>query len=413
LANREEQVINAVCLNKDIQVLFTGNVDELFTAYGDIWDWLKDYYIKYRAVPDISVLIENNPEVKELEVDGSTAFYLDELRQDFVRGRVEALLMKAAHALEDKSSLEVLDKLQSGLSKLNSHSSTVADLDITDPELALEHYQNVRDRIEMMGGTAGIPTGIDFIDMAYPSGMMGGQLVMMIGWPSKGKSLVSTLMAANAFDKGFHPMMVSLEMNQHEQRDRLYTIMGSGLFGLSELSRGSIDTDDFRTFHNKRLAGKNKFTIVSHGGDDEITPNIIQSKYDQHKPDIIFVDYIQLMADNARTEQPTQRIMNISRQMKRLGMRNDIPVVMITSATQESTSDRSNPPTMAHSAWSKSMEYDAHLGYSVHKMQDSNLILITGEKNRGGALFAGYLDWDIERGKIESRFTEGVEDDHT
>ncbi|MCC5324263.1 DnaB-like helicase C-terminal domain-containing protein, partial [Staphylococcus aureus] len=88
----------------------------------------------------------------------------------------------------------------------------------------------VRERAEAFGGLPGIPTGISFIDSAYTSGIAPGDLVVVLGWTGRAKSLFTTLLACNAHDSGYVPMIASLEMNHEKVRDRVYTIMGSGMF---------------------------------------------------------------------------------------------------------------------------------------------------------------------------------------
>jgi len=67
--NTESAVITAVCENKDISTVLADNIDEVFTSHRDVWEGLKSYYLKFKAVPDISVLTER---FKDFEpVDGS------------------------------------------------------------------------------------------------------------------------------------------------------------------------------------------------------------------------------------------------------------------------------------------------------------------------------------------------------
>ncbi len=50
--NTEAELLSAVCKNKDISTLLADNVDEIFTSHKDIWDSLKAYYYKFKAVPE-------------------------------------------------------------------------------------------------------------------------------------------------------------------------------------------------------------------------------------------------------------------------------------------------------------------------------------------------------------------------
>ncbi len=49
----ESNLISAVCTNKDISVLYAENVDDLFVAHHDVWQSVKNYYDRYKAVPTL------------------------------------------------------------------------------------------------------------------------------------------------------------------------------------------------------------------------------------------------------------------------------------------------------------------------------------------------------------------------
>jgi replicative DNA helicase len=198
-------------------------------------------------------------------------------------------------------------------------------------------------------------------------------------------------------------MIVSLEMSGQKVRDRVYTIMGSGLFRQSDLSLGAIATDDFRTFKGK-FDGKNEFIVVTNDGVSELTPNVIQAKIDQHKPSMLIFDYAQLASDNANSSDMTARMRNMSKEYKRLAVQNNIPIILISSATADSSASASEPPTVEQVAWSKQLAFDADLAFAVHKHDDSNIVEIVCRKNRNGPLFAGFLDWDIDRGIVKETF---------
>lgn len=274
-------------------------------------------------------------------------------------------------------------------------------MDFDDAEA---HFETVRDRAAAMGGTPGIPTGISFIDSAYPSGLAGGDLVVVLGWTGRAKSQFTTLLSCNAYDKGHRPMITSLEMSGAKVRERIYTIMGSGLFKQSSLALGDVSTDDFRTFKKKYEGNERDFIVVTNDGVSELTPNVMQAKIDQHKPSMLVFDYAQLATDNANSSDMTARMRNMSKEYKRLAVNNDIPVVLISSATADSSAASSEPPTVEQVAWSKQLAFDADLAFAVHKHDDSNIVEIVCRKNRNGPLFSGFLDWDIDRGLVTEKF---------
>lgn len=404
MADRELQVINSILENKDISTLFANSVDDLFQAYGDVWGFIKEYYQNHRGVPGFDVVEDKFPEMEYVKVSGPTQYYLDSLRQEYIGNRTETILLKASQAIDaGEAPAFVLGKLQDSLQKLNRFNSSSRDQDLMDFEDAERHYDEVRQRALEHGGVPGIPTGIDFIDSAYTRGLSGGDFVVVLGWTGRAKSMFTTLLCCNAHDKGEKPMIISLEMPAEKVRDRVYTIKGSGLFTNSGLALGDIAVDNFRTFKNKNSTLP-AFMVIENDGMNEMTPNIVQAKIDQYQPTMIVFDYAQLATDNSNSGDMTARMRNMSKEFKRMAVANDIPVILISSATPDSATSTKTPPTIEQVAWSKQLAFDADLAFSVHKNDDSNLIDIVCQKNRNGPKFAGILDWDIDRGIIEEVF---------
>ena len=346
--NTEATLISAVCKNKDISTLLADNVDDLFTSHKDIWEGLKSYYYKFKAVPEAGILLEK---FKDFEIDtnvkAETGYYLDKLKNEFLSNKLKTILLKSGSALKEDAASRVLADMQAQLSTLTKFTSNVRDLDVTDAESAIRHIDALRARSAEMGGSPGIKTGFEAIDLAYPTGMAPGHLIVAIGWPGRGKTWFTSYLACKAWEQGFKPMIVSLEMSPENMRDRIYTMLGSGLFKASDFSKGDINIDDFRSWSNKKFADKNGFILISNEGMAEVTPSTIQGKIDQHKPDLVILDYHQLFSDNKKSMGATERNMNISREFKMLAMSNNIPVIDITAATMDDITDQDAPPLLS------------------------------------------------------------------
>ena len=403
--NTEATLISAVCKNKDISTLLADNVDELFTSHRDIWEGLKSYYYKFKAVPEAGVLIEKFKDFEpDINVKAETGYYLDKLKNEFLGNKLKNILLKSGSMLKEDAASRVLAEMQSQLASLAKFTTNVRDLDITDSDSAIRHFEAVKVRSAEMGGSPGIKTGFESIDLAYPTGMAPGHLIVAIGWPGRGKTWFTSYLACKAWEQGFKPMIVSLEMSPENMRDRIYTMLGSGLFRASDLAKGDINIDDFRSWSNKKFENKGGFVLVSNEGMAEVTPATIQGKIDQHKPDIVILDYHQLFSDNKKSMGATERNMNISREFKMLAMTNNIPVIDITAATMDDITDQDAPPMLSQVAWSKAIEYDADMAIAIHKYTGTNMIEVVSRKNRHGSEFNVFLDWDINRGVVNEIF---------
>ncbi len=403
--NTEATLISAVCKNKDISVLLADNVDELFVSHKDVWDGLKSYYAKFRAVPEVGILQDK---FKDFDPDSNataeTGYYLDKLKNEYLTSKLKTIIIQSGSSLKEDAASRVIADMQSKLAALSKFTNNVRDVDVTDYELAQKHFQSVKERSAIMGGAPGILTGFDAIDKAYPTGMAPGHLIVAIGWPGRGKTWFTSYLACKAWEQGFKPMIISLEMSPEDMRNRIYTMMGSGLFRASDFAKGDVNVDSFNSWGKNKFADKNGFILVSNEGMGDVNANTVQAKIDQHKPDLVILDYHQLFTDNKRSNGATERNMNISREFKMLAMTNNIPVIDITAATMDDVSDQEGPPTLSQVAWSKAIEYDADMAIAIHRYPDTNLIEVVSRKNRHGSDFAFYLDWEINRGIIKELY---------
>jgi replicative DNA helicase len=409
--NTEAELISAVCKNKDISTLLADNVDEIFTSHKDIWDSLKSYYYKFKAVPEAGILMERFKDFEPVETKAETGYYLDKLKNEYLTGRLKNIILQSGSALKEDAASRVLGDLQAKLSQLSKFTNNVRDVDVTDIDLAEKHFNAVKERSAAMGGAQGILTGFEAIDRAYPTGMAPGHLIVAIGWPGRGKTWFTSYLACKAWEQGFKPMIVSLEMSPENMRDRIYTMMGSGLFRASDFARGDVNVDDFRSWGKKKFENKNGFILVSNEGMGEVNANTVQAKIDQHKPDLVILDYHQLFSDNKRSSGATERNMNVSREFKMLAMTNNIPVIDITAATMDDITDQDAPPMLSQVAWSKAIEYDADMAIAIHKYTDTNMIEVVSRKNRHGQEFNVFLDWDINRGIIKEIYENPFQND--
>jgi replicative DNA helicase len=235
--------------------------------------------------------------------------------------------------------------------------------------------------------------------------MAPGHMIVLIGWSGRGKTWFASYLACKAWEQGFRPMIVSLEMSPEQMRDRIYTIMGSGLFRNSDFQSGNVNIDQFTGWARKRFDKKNSFVIVSSEGADRVTPATVQAKIDQHRPDLVILDYHQLFDDTQNSKGMVEQNRNISRDFKKLAVSNAIPVVDLAQATQDDVSDTDQPPLIEQVAWSKGIQHDADLAIAVHKPPDANVFEIVCRKTRHGAEFNFYIDWDINSGIIEEIYS--------
>jgi replicative DNA helicase len=397
---REEvEVISAVCKNKDIHVLYENNVDSMLKSCADVWDFVKEYYNETKQIPDKDLLATRFRDFEPVD-SGPTIYHVNRLKETFLDDSLRSAVKKAAQLLQDNQSSNALSSLNSDISSISRLTAKVRDIDVTDVEDALAHFEKTRQAAK--NGDVGIKTGIAAFDICLPMGISKGQLGILLAYPAIGKSWMAMYLAVKAWENGRVPMILSLEMTEQEVRNRIYTIAGHGKFSHRAISAGRIDESEFKDWAEKNVAGKQPFKIISNDGGSEVTPNVIRAKIDQYKPDIVFIDYLQLMQDNAGTGQnETVKIKNLSRELKLLAISEQVPIVAIASATPDDASDLESVPQLGQVAWSRQIAYDADWVLAMGRKQNSDALECAFRKNRHGFLGDFIMFADFDKGKFE------------
>lgn len=403
MASEELAVIAAACNNAEVYQIIAED-SELFGAYGDVFDEVKNYYNKYRQSPTFSILRKKFPDLEDVEIENApTLHYLEQLKDSYLRSKIEYTLLRAGKGLQVATPNEVLEVITKEFAKLNRITAQTVDVDIMDTDLAREHYEQVASRVEE-SGTLGIPSGFIGMDSSYTTGFAPGHLCYAMGFSQAGKSWFSPLMAIRAWEHGVKPMIISLEMTPEAMRDRIYTMMAGGALKNDELTRGQIDFDTFDTWAASiKKLNRPQFICVSGTNGQDVTPNYIQAKIEQHHPGFVVVDYQQLLMDNEKNQNMTQRMTALSRELKILSVNNQIPILVISSVT-DSDNGRDVAPTIDQLAWARAMEYNADMIFAVHKKKDTDIMQIIGRKNRFGPLWAMSLEVDFNTGKFKENF---------
>jgi len=400
--NSEARLITAICEHKDIAPVLEADIDTMFDTHADVWEGLKQYYFQYSAVPDIDTLERKFGEFERADAPESTKVYVDELKNDYVNDQMAVLLQKAVKNHGKIAGKDLVQKVLDKVSTLARDTDVIRDLNLTDYKEAKDHYQAKRDLAIERGGSIGIQSGFKTMDTMYPTGFAGGHLIVVIGWSGHGKSWFGTLAACRAWAQGYKPMIVSLEMSPEEVRDRAYTILGDGEFQHSNFSRGMVGIDQFERWGAKMMDDDaNDFVVVSSEGHGAVTPSTVQQKIDQHRPDIVILDYQQLFDSDSKGDNEVVSNRKISREFKRLAVRNDIPVLNLTQATFDDPDDTLEPPRIEQVAWSKGIQQDADLALAVHKYENSDLWSIIARKTRHGEDFEFALEWSLNNGIVK------------
>ena len=222
-----------------------------------------------------------------------------------------------------------------------------------------ETFQNLDRIASNPGSVTGVASGLIDLD-EITSGFQKGDLVIIAGRPSMGKTaLALSVMRNAAIDFKVPVGMFSLEMANHQLAQRLLC------------AEGRVDSHLVRTGKLPKNQWKNLSLAVGSLAEAEIylddTPAItvleLRAKARRLKAEknlgLIIVDYLQLMQGPRNIESRQQEISNISRSLKALAKELDVPVIALSQLSRAVEQRSDHRPQLSDLRESGAIEQDA------------------------------------------------------
>lgn len=258
------------------------------------------------------------------------------------------------------------------------------------------------------GNFSGIPSGLTALDR-LTSGWQKSDLVIIAARPAMGKTALVLSMARNAavdFNKGV--AVFSLEMSSLQLVTRL--IASESELSSEKLKKGNLEDYEFQQLNDKikKLAEAPLFIDDTPGlSVFELRAKARRLK-EQHKIELIIVDYLQLMTAGGEGKgNREQEIATISRSLKGLAKELEIPVIALSQLSRAvETRGGDKRPQLSDLRESGAIEQDADMVMFIHRPEYYN---ITEDEN--GASTVGVAELIIAKhrnGPVDSAKTRYI-----
>lgn len=226
---------------------------------------------------------------------------------------------------------------------------------------------SAQDEIELLAKTGGDVTGIPsgFIDLdRKTTGFHGNELIIMAGRPGMGKTALAINMATNmAVNSKKSVAFFTLEMGAVQVVNRMFSSIGQ--IESTKLRTGRFEHTDWKKYNETlSLLADTKVFIDDTPG---ITVAEMRSKCRRLKNsdkglDAIIVDYLQLINSSSKYQgQRTNEVSEISRDLKKLAMELEIPVIALAQLSRGVEGREDKRPLMSDLKESGSIEQDADI----------------------------------------------------
>jgi replicative DNA helicase len=413
--NAEVSLINHILKKRDIISPLNADVEKSFALYGEEWEFIKEYYMKYREVPSDTVFFDKYPKFEKYNTDGSIEYYIEELHKWKAKHVLQEIITNAAGTLSEQGAFTTINNMQRSLAQLGRDTKMVRDLDLVAN--ANERLDSLRERIELRASgkqILGVPSGFNALDQAF-GGAQKGDLIVIAGWTGSLKSWFALKWAQHAWLSGYRVLYFSLEMSGLQVGYRMDTLL-SGLsdegFSNSALTHATEDItfDHYKNWLGDILRDKHPFVVVTNEDLDEVTQNTVMAKIEQWKPDLVILDYHGLFDDAGGAIGETEKAKNLSKSFKRIALKTGTPIIDITGVTMPD-GHGNRPPELSELAWTKQLAYDSDLTLAL--CNHDGALEVVSRKSRRGAAFKFYVNWDVDKGivrEVDNNYTF-LEDD--
>ena len=217
------------------------------------------------------------------------------------------------------------------------------------------------------GSITGLPTGFNRLD-DITAGLQPGELIIIAGRPSMGKTSLALNIAENAaLGAGKSAAVFSMEMSVEQLAFRMVSSLGR--VDQAHLRNGRFSDDDWPRI-NGAIQQMAEAPIYI---DDtpSMTPTEIRARarrlQRERGLDLIVIDYLQLMRVAGTAENRATEISEISRSLKGLARELRLPVIALSQLNRSVESRTDKKPVMSDLRESGAIEQDADLILFIYR----------------------------------------------
>lgn len=291
------------------------------------------------------------------------------------------------HNVEGEVS-EVVDKAESKLFSIaeNKSGKTFAPV----KNLVFDSYKLIEKLYENKDQLTGVTTGFPHLD-EMTGGLQGGDLIIVAGRPSMGKTAFSLNVAQNAARAGKVVGVFSLEMSKESLVMRMLT--NEAKIDAQRVRQGELYDEDWpRLSQAADTLSQMKVFIDDQGGQ---TTYEVRAKCrrlaKEHGLDMVLLDYMQLLRAPGKQASREQEISEISRNLKALAKELSVPVIALSQLNRSLESRQDKRPVMSDLRESGAIEQDADVIAFIYRdvvynpeTPDQNVAEIIIGKQRNG-----------------------------
>lgn len=238
----------------------------------------------------------------------------------------------------------------------------------------------LRQIMQAKGGITGITSGYDQLDK-LSSGLKPGDMVILAGRPSMGKTSLAMNMALEIAKKGLNVLFFTLEMPASQLVKKLISIECGIESG--HILNGALDSEEKTRLVNTGaklselpifLDESSYLTIADIRSkakklDDKLRKEKNDKRTTPNRLDCIFIDYLQLISTTLYKEDRVRQVEYVSKNIKLFAKDMGIPIIALAQLNRriEERASKNTVPLLSDLKDSGSIEQDADMVMFIHR----------------------------------------------
>jgi replicative DNA helicase len=346
MADLERRLICKIRTREDMAAaLDAGVLPEWFTVplNQKVHTWQKSYWQEHHRAPTRSRLEEEFPEFRYLyKVADPLTDCIERLREKRQIAIYGDGILRATTAKKRGDVAQVGDELIRAVRQVEQETTTIREESFSDT--LDDHITMLQGRAEMPG-IIGLATGFVTLDR-ITQGLQPGQLISVIGLSKAGKSTIEMLVGQQAQYQDVAPYYVNFEMSVGQQKSR-YLAVGAHV-DYTRMEKGELTKAEWAKViaFKKEMDAYPTFKMCSDAA-SAITISGLEAKLVMNNPGLVLIDGVYFMRDEETGKSGDwQALGNLTRGLKRLAVRREVPLVITHQAIESKT--KRNPQRPGH-----------------------------------------------------------------
>lgn len=244
---------------------------------------------------------------------------------------------------------------------------------VTEGNSLKDIMQSIFNNLESGKKIEKVNTGLKIIDK-HTNGFARGELISIGAKSGIGKSALALKMTKSFYEQNKKVLIISREMTKEQIAERI--ILSETRISKNKYENRNFSSDDWVKLVNVLENFTTENIIID---DKSGTIFDIQRQVKRYKPDILIVDYVQLLTPTNDKESRERQVADLSRQLKNMTIDLDMIVIQLTQIAEKGTGNY-RPHGESYTRESRTIYHDSNIVIYLHEVTEETEIEIARKR---------------------------------